>query len=801
MNNYEIVKKLSLNQKAALLSGKNTWETYNIDEESIPSIFLSDGPHGLRKQEGAGDHLGINQSIPATCFPTAATLANSWNIELCEGIGSAIAKESVANNVHILLGPGLNLKRNPLCGRNFEYYSEDPLLSGKLAAAFVNGVQKEGIAACPKHFAANNQELRRMSSDSIVDERTLRELYLTGFEIVVKESNPKAIMSAYNKINGEYANENSHLLMDILRNEWGFEGIVVSDWGGDNNRVKAIESGSHLAMPSLGIAGQKEVVTAIQKGILSEKVLDQRVEELLNVILNISKNKKEKDVDLKQHHNLAKKAAEESIVLLKNEDNILPLSKGKKIGVIGEFAETPRYQGAGSSLVNPTQIDSFLNCLKDSTLDVVGFAKGYHRIDREDNALIEEAVNLAKKSEAVVLYLGLNEISESEGLDRSTLSIPNNQLQLLTELKKVNCPIIVLLAGGSVIDMSWDESVQAVLHGYLNGQAGAESMVAVLEGRVNPSGKLAETYPSNFSEIPSSKGYPSSDAYSYYREGIYVGYRYFDKSEIPVKYPFGHGLSFTEFGYELLEVDSSGIRLSVTNKGNFSGSEIVQMYVSLPNSNIYRANKELKGFIKVNLEVGETKKVKIPFDEFTFRYFDVEENKFQVEKGEYQILVGSSSQDIRLATTLNVEGKYLEKKDNNLQSYWIGNVLEVSDEEFELLLGRKLPKEKLEKGLDLQLNDPILKMKYAKSFLARIVYKQLYWMLKKAEKKGVPDLNLLFLYNMPFRALAKMTNGVVDIPMVEGILKIVNGRFIKGMNDLLKSWNQKRKYERSIHRS
>ena len=798
MKHLEIISQLTLAEKAALLSGKSVWETKDYPEKGIPSIFLSDGPHGIRKQEGEGDHLGLNASIPATCFPTAATLANAWNPELIEQVGAALGAEASQLGVHVVLGPGLNIKRNPLCGRNFEYYSEDPYQAGKLAAAMIRGIQSQGVAATPKHLAVNSQELRRMASDSIVDERTLREIYLTGFEIAVKEGNPKAIMSAYNKINGIYANEDKRLLRDILRDEWGFSGFVVSDWGGSNDHVLGVENGSHLEMPGTTTVGQQEIVQAVQSGRLSEQVLDERVDELLDVILELAEAEKQSVDDTKQHE-LARKAAADSIVLLKNEAQTLPLSSDKGIALIGEFAQAPRYQGAGSSLIRSRQLDTTLDSLKDYNLSIVGYAKGYQRVDQPDDGLLAEALTLAKEAELVLLYLGLDEMSESEGLDRSHLRLPQNQLRLLEALWEVNPQIVVVLSAGSVVDMSWDKKARAIVHGYLSGQAGARAMLDVLTGAINPSGKLSETYPCQLMDIPSSRDFPAQGDYAFYQEGLYVGYRYFDTVGLPVQYPFGFGLSYTQFEYSALEVLTDGVRFRVTNTGFVAGAEIVQLYVGKSDSKIFRPAKELKGFAKVYLESGESQEVVLSFDEQTFRYFNVETGRFEVEEGNYQLYIGASVSDLRLQGELYQVGTGSDLPDMTaLPTYVSGLVGAVSDEEFAALLGRPLPTQSWTVGQQLRLNDPLSNMRYAKSGLARLVERLLNRLLKRAEKKGKPDLNLLFIYNMPFRALAKMTGDVLDQAMVAGILTMVNGQFFKGIRELWSAFRRKQEYQKQL---
>lgn len=800
MKHQAIIQQLTLEEKAALMSGKSVWETKDYPEKGIPSIFLSDGPHGIRKQEGEGDHLGLNASVPATCFPTAATLANSWDPELVEQVGAVLGAEASSIGVNMVLGPGLNIKRNPLCGRNFEYYSEDPYQAGKMAAAMIRGLQSQGVAATPKHFAVNSQELRRMASDSIVDERTLREIYLKGFEIVVKEGHPKAIMSAYNKINGIYANEDKRLLCDILRDEWGFDGFVVSDWGGSNDHVLGVENGSHLEMPGTKTVGQKEIIDAVQAGRLSETVLDERVDELLEVILDLAAQES-KTVDYQEQHAVARAAAANSIVLLKNEDEILPLSGSgtEKIAVIGEFAKNPRYQGAGSSLINAKNLENTMELVEEYGLQVVGYEQGYQRVDQEDQALADAAVTLAKKADTVLYYMGLDEISESEGLDRSHLSLPKNQLALLQALTAVHERIIVVLSAGSVVDLSWENQVQALVHGYLGGEAGAPAMLDVLTGRINPSGKLSETYPQSLSDVPSSREFPATGDYALYREGLFVGYRYFETSALPVQYPFGFGLSYTTFAYSDLTVEEAGVRFTVTNTGSRAGSEIAQLYIGKEISDIVRPVRELKGFAKVSLEAGESKEVFIAFDEHSFTYFNILTNQFEVEGGQYQVSIGASASDMRLTDAIQKEATTDQVPDNSgLPTYFTGQVTQVSDEEFARLLGRELPVEEWKQGKELRLNDPLSKMQCAKSGLARLVHKILHNLLKKAESKGKPDLNLLFMYNMPFRALAKMTGDMMDQAMVAAILTMVNGHFFKGLGQLWKAFRAKQNYQKQL---
>lgn len=810
MRHKEIIEKMTLKEKAAFLSGKNEWETRDIPRLDIPSIFCADGPNGVRKQAGAGDHLGINPSVPATCFPTAAAMANSWDQELEEQVGEALGKEAMEEDVNVLLGPGLNIKRNPLCGRNFEYFSEDPYLSGKMAAAFIRGVQKQGAAACAKHFAVNSQELRRMAMNAVVDERTLREIYLTGFEIAVKEGKAKTVMSSYNEVNGVYANENRHLLKEILRGEWGFQGAVITDWGGSNDHSMGVKNGSALEMPTPGLDSARELLAAVEKGKLREKDLDERVDELLSLVLDVKKEaaayKKEenKQALYQAHHILARKASEGSIVLLKNQENILPLKKGVRAAVIGDFAFTPRYQGAGSSMVNSTKVDTIKDKLDTELFQVSGVVRGYQRDGREDEAMKKEALDLAKSSDVVLFFFGLNEQSETEGLDRTHLRIPQNQISLLQELAKANQNIIGIISAGSVIEMPWHHHLKALLHGSLSGQAGAEALLRVITGKVNPSGKLAETCLRRYEDTPSYHYFPAQERNSEYREGIYVGYRYFDTAGIPVTYPFGYGLSYTEFSYRELQVNPEGVSFILKNTGSRDGAEVAQLYVGLPEAKVFRPVKELKGFCKVFLKAGEEKRVEIPFDDKTFRYWNVKTNRWETEEGNYRIMIGASVEDIRLEDYLMVKGttEVMPYYTNRVPSYFKGSVQKVEDREYEWILGYGIPDGSW-KG-ELGLNDALCQMYCAKSGLARFICRKLEARVKKAEEEGTPDLNTLFQYNMPFRAIAKMTGGLVSMEMAEGLVSMVNGHFFQGISKVAAGFFRNRrlnkKYETDLRK-
>ena len=786
MKHKELIDQMTLEEKAAILSGRTVWETREVKRLGIPSIFLSDGPHGIRKQAGAGDHLGLNASLEATCFPTAATVANSWNEQLGEEIGEALGEEAQAMEVNVLLGPGLNIKRSPLCGRNFEYFSEDPYLSGKMAAAYVRGIQKKGVYACLKHFAANSQELRRMSMDSVVDERALREIYLTGFEIAVKEGHAKSIMSSYNKINGVYANEDRHLLKEILRDEWGFDGFVVTDWGGSNDHVKGVEAGSNLEMPAPGLDSAREILRAVENQTLDTEELDACVDDLLDAILTLKKSAlPDAGFDQEAHHRLAKKAAVESAVLLKNEGNILPLKSKTKTALIGDFVFTPRYQGAGSSMVNPTKVEALAQTVENYHLQVVGMARGCQRNGEPDEEQLKEAVELAKKADVVIYAFGLDELSESEGLDRSHMRIPENQIRLLKELYQVNPNIVGILSGGSAVEMPWHTCCKAILHGYLTGQAGAGALLDLLTGKANPSGRLNETYPLRYEDTPAFHYFPSKERTAEYRESIYVGYRYYDTAKAAVQYPFGHGLSYTEFAYSNLKVTAEGVTLTVTNTGEMDGAEVVQVYVGLPGAEVFRPEKELKGFVKIFLKKGESREVSISFDDKTFRYWNEKTGGWETEGGSYRIMVGASVMDIRLTGSVSITGttKTNPCTKEELPSYYTGKIRQVEDAEYTKLLGRPIPDGSW--SGELGRNDAICQMYYAKSWLARAIYRRLTAMKKKSEAKGKPDLNILFIYNMPFRGIAKMTNGAVSMEMVDGMVLAVNGHLFRGLGKII----------------
>ena len=803
MKHQDILDQLTLEQKVALLSGRDVWSTYPFPQAGVPSMFLSDGPHGVRKQLGEGDHLGLNASQPSTCFPTAAGIANSWDPELATQAGRIIGKEAACLQVNVLLGPGLNIKRSPLGGRNFEYYSEDPYLSGKMAAAFIRGVQENGISACPKHFAANSQELLRMTCDSVVDERALRELYLTNFEIAVKEGHPKSIMSSYNKVNGTYANENAHLLTEILRDEWGFDGFVVTDWGGCNSQTEGLKAGSNLEMPGTIGDSDREVLASLKEGRITEAEIDLRVDQLLDVILSTAKATQEgkKEFDQQAHHDAARVTAAQTAVLLKNQDGILPLAAGTRVAVIGDMALEPRYQGAGSSLVNPTKLDKPLDCLKESGLDVVGHAQGYLRSGKQDQALQQAAVQLASTADVVLLYLGLPEIFESEGMDRSHMHLPENQNQLVQAVAAVNPNVVVVLSGGSPVELPWLSQCKGLIHGYLGGQAGAGAMADLLTGKTNPSGKLAETYPITYEDTPNCNYFPGRELTAEYRESIFVGYRYYLSAQKPVCFPFGYGLSYTTFQYSDLSVSDQEVTFTLTNTGDRAGAEVAQLYVALPNSKIFRAARELKGFAKVFLQPGESRQVTIPLDDKAFRYFNVKTNRWEVESGRYQLMVAASAEDVRLTGEVEVKGTDapIPYDREELSCYFSAQVENVPDGQFETLLGRPIPQSKWDRSAPLGMNDSLLQMSYAKGLVARFAAGRLAAIQRSSEAKGAPNLNVLFIHNMPFRGLAKMSNGLASTEMAASVLEICNGHFFRGLGKVIGGFfaNGKLRKERS----
>ncbi len=790
-----LVRQLSLLEKAALLSGANTWQTHEIPRLHIPPIWMSDGPHGIRKQVGSADHLGLNDSEPATCFPTAATVACSWDEQLAEQIGRALGREAAGQGVAVLLGPGLNIKRSPLGGRNFEYFSEDPELAGRLAAAYVRGIQSAGVAATPKHFAVNSQELRRMVNDSVIDERTLREIYLTAFEIVVREAQPWAIMSSYNLVNGTYAHENAHLLTGILRDEWGFDGAVISDWGGGNDPVAAVRAGGTIEMPSPGFDSARAIVAAVEAGELAVADLDARVAELLTLVERSTRAADHPAADLDDHHALARRAAAESAVLLRNDDAVLPLAAGTTVALIGDFVERPRYQGAGSSLVNAPRVATLADAAADSPLDVVGIAAGFRRDGHSDAALVAEAVALAAKADVAVLALGLPEIAESEGLDRSSLELPAVQVELLRAVHAANPRTVVLLSAGGAVETPWLEDAAALVHGHLGGQAGAEALVDVLLGSVDPGGRLAETSPRALADTPTAGRFPSELRTAEYREGVYVGYRYYETAGVPVAFPFGFGLSYTTFAHSDLEVTGSGASVTVTNTADRDGSDVVQLYIGRPGpSRVDRPVRELKGYVKVRLAAGESQRVTIPFGDRAFRHFDVASGAWRIEEGEYDISIGRNARDIVLRGSVRVEGTVAAG--TTVGRDRAASLARLDDAAFARMLGRPVPDPAWGEGA-LELNDPVDRLAVARSGLARFAFRIIDGRRRKAEESGTPDLNILFVFNGPFRVISKMSGGLATRRLTDAVLTLVNGRTFRGLGAIVAAYVSGRRLEKA----
>jgi beta-glucosidase len=742
-----LIAQMTLEEKASLCSGLDNWHTKPIERLGIPSIRMSDGPHGLRKEVP-----NQRNSVPSTCFPTAVTTASSWDRELIKQLGQALAKECQAEEVDIILGPAINIKRSPLCGRNFEYFSEDPYLSSQLATAYIQAVQSMGVGTSLKHYAANNQEYRRFTIDETIDERTLREIYLSNFEGAVKEGKPWTVMCSYNRVNGILASENKYLLTEILKEEWGFEGFVVSDWGAVDERVEGIKAGLDLEMPSSYGIGDKKIIEAVKRGELDEKELDQTVERLLKIIFKAVDNRKRGTTyDKQAHHKLARKIAGESMVLLKNQDNILPLKKEGTIAIIGEFAKKPRYQGGGSSHVNPTKLD---NALEEIEKIVQGKAKiiyeeGYKlETDEMNQELIEKAKEAAKKSDVAIIFAGLPDRYESEGYDRKHMKMPENHNKLIEEVSKVQPNTVVVLSNGSPVEIPWIDKVKGLLESYLGGQAGAGAVADILFGEVNPSGKLAETFPKKLSHNPSYLNFPGEGNKVEYREGVFVGYRYYDKKEIEPLFPFGYGLSYTTFEYTDISVDKKEItdketievKVKVKNTGKVKGKEIVQLYVRDVESKVNRPEKELKGFEKIELEPGEEKTVTFKLDKRSFAYYNTEIRDWYVESGEFEILVGKSSKEIELKETVKVNSTVTIKKKYDRNS-----------------LVRDLLEDPKAEKMIIDLIDSILEK------------------IKEPGKEKEDVNNVIkWIMDMPLRGLVSFSKGNFTDEMLQKLLEVLN---------------------------
>lgn len=798
MKHQNIVEKMSLYEKVMLCTGRDFWHMNGISRLSLPEICLTDGPHGLRKKDETKTGSSLDNSVPTTCFPTAVTTACSWDRDLLYKMGEALAEECLEEKVSIILGPGVNMKRSPLCGRNFEYFSEDPLLAGEMAASLINGIQSKGIGTSLKHFAVNNQEARRMKINAVADERTLREIYLPAFETAVKKSQPWTVMNAYNRLNGEYCSENDWLQNKVLRDEWGFEGIVVTDWGAANDRVKGLAAGNDLEMPGSGDYNTSKLYNAVLSGELDEKVVDETVDRIVDIILKSKENLKDFKYDRQEHHRLAKDIAAASMVLLKNEDNILPLGKDADIALIGEMARAPRYQGAGSSNINPTKITSAFEAFVDEGYTPL-YAPGYNKKnDKPDYELIADAVKLAEKAETVVLFIGLTENYESEGYDRDCLDIPEAHTELLDAVCAVNKNVVVVLSGGSPVIMPWLPKVKAVLNGYLGGQASGGAVAEILTGKVCPSGKLAETYPLSLLDTPCFDNFPGSLRSVEYRESVYIGYRYYDTAGKDVLFPFGYGLSYTDFKYSSLKIskkkikdtDTLTVTFKVKNTGKVAGAETAQIYVRDKESTIFRPDRELREFVKVFLEPGEENTVSVELSKRAFAYYNININDWHVESGEFDILVGSSSRDIRLEGKVSVESTVKAEIPDYRESapvYYSADVRNVPDAQFEAVLGHEIPASVFgdDEKLDLTCSlENAVNSKWGKRINAVI--------------EKVMDLNFVaggatsgmmkaMVLQIPIKDFISMSGGVFTEDMAKGLLMILNGESEgKGLGIILK---------------
>lgn len=796
MKYEKIVSQMTLEDKISFCEGADFWHTKAFEKYGIPSIMMCDGPHGLRKQENNEDHMGINKSKPSTCFPAACATGSSWDREMLKEIGNAIAKEALSEEISIVLGPGINIKRNPLCGRNFEYLSEDPYAAGELGAAFIQGLEELGVAASLKHFAANSQESKRFTSSSVLDERTLREIYLSGFERAVKKGKPSTVMCAYNKINGTYCSSNKYLLTDILRKEWGFEGVLITDWGAMNHKAEAYMAGCDLEMPGGHYFFKDETIKAVKEGRLPEKLVDETVDRLLTLVFKAAEIKNRKyECDKKAHHELARKAAAASAVLLKNDDDILPLDREQKIAVIGQFARRIRYQGTGSSFINPVKLVNATDAFEEKGVKY-DFYEGCTMDGGLDPALLAEAVKGASKAEVAVVFAGLTDIYESEGFDRETMDMPDGHIKMIEEVSKVNPNTVVVLMAGSPVLMPWLGRVKAVLHMYLPGEAGGEAACDLLFGSVNPSGRLSESYPLCYEDVPSSGFYEGGGELAEYREGIYVGYRYYDRAKKDVLFPFGYGLSYTSFEYSDMEVKGNNTDLTVNvkirNRGKRAGAEVLQLYVRDMQSSIHRPEKELKGFEKVYLKEGESKKVSFSLNKRSFAYYDVNTRDWQLQGGEYDIIIARSSRDMELSQRVKIEGTIKALHLENLKGTWYEDLEGKPErEDLEALMGRKIEDYRAPKRKYYTLDNSIIEMK--SSFVMRIMYRAIEKTNAKTYGKidysnPVFRMAMICSTEVPMKNLSMLSGGAMKRNIAKGLVHMANGRFIKGIMEFLRKY-------------
>ena len=774
MDIEKILQQMTLEDKIALCSGENFWETKKYEKYGIPSLFMCDGPHGLRKQEDVADMLGVNESRKATCFPAEVTTAGSWDPELLAEIGAAIGEEAKEQGVGLVLGPGANLKRNPLCGRNFEYFSEDPYLAGKLAAGFIRGAEAQGISTSLKHFAVNSQEKSRFTSNSVLDDRTLRELYLTAFEIAVKEGNPSTVMCAYPKLNGVHCSDNKRLLTDILRTEWGFNGMVVTDWGAMNDRIEGFRAGCDLNMPGGSDYMEKEVLQAVKDGTLPESCVDDSAHRVLKLVLRAAETLKEKAAcDYEAHHALAKRAAIEGAVLLKNEGGILPLKQGAKIAVIGAMAKNLRYQGAGSSHINPTRLSQPLDFLPDAV-----YAPSCDDRGDTTDALLEEAKKAAQQAEIAVVFAGLPDRCESEGFDRDDMKLPGGHLRMIEAVAGANPNTVVILLCGSAVECPWADRVKAVLYMGLPGQAGGEAISDLLYGRISPGGKLAESWPFAYEDVPSSEVYgKTTDAL--YQEGVYVGYRCYDKAGVPVRWPFGYGLSYTTFAYSDLTVNGDTVSVTVRNTGKCAGAEVAQLYMHDPQDGLHRPLRELKGFQKVFLQPGESRTVTFSL---TNRSFAVWQDGWKVPSGTYTVCVGD------LTTSIEKHGETLPIPAWQGGSWYERCTGKPNQMDWEAMLGRKYTPPVLKKG-SFTMDNTVMEMKDY-SLIMKIMFKAVEATVAKGYggKKDYENPNFRMQMassaGAPIRSM--MISGGMKGGVLPGMLEMANGHFFRGIRKMIK---------------
>lgn len=794
LNIQELIENMTLEEKASLCSGKGFWYTKGVERLNLPPIAMNDGPHGLRKPE---KNDSFSHSLPSTCFPTYCALGSSWDTELVHIVGEAIAQEALSNDVSILLGPGINIKRTPLCGRNFEYFSEDPYLSGEMGCAFIDGVQSKGVGTSLKHFAVNSQETRRMLIDAVVDERALREIYLAAFEKAVKNSKPWTIMAAYNKLNGAYCTENTELLENILRDEWGYEGLVVTDWGACNDRVEGIKAGQDLEMPG-NEYNDKKIVDAVKvkNGELSMEVLDRTVERILKLVdISLQNKKKEYSFNVDKHNKLARRACCESAVLLKN-DGILPLSKNTKIAVIGELADKPHFQGGGSSKINPLKIETPLEAFAQ---DDIVYAKGYDiKSVGTTKELLNEASAAAKEADVVLVFAGFTDAEECEGVDKQSIDLPKYMNDAIKAAVEANPNTVVVLQNGSAVTMPWISEVKAVLECYLPGQASGRAIYDIIVGDVNPSGKLAETFPLELADNPSYEWFPGGPSTVEYRESVYVGYRYYDTVNKQVLFPFGFGLSYTTFEYSVFKLSADKIKcdedLTVTveikNTGKMRGAEVVQLYVTDEESTVFRPSKELKAFKKVWLDPGEKKEVSFKLSKRSFAYYNTSINDWHVEEGDFIISVGSSSADLRLKAKVHVQSTQADIPDyrETAPEYYdlASERLSISDKSFSELLGKDIPENVTKVKRPFDHNSTIVDLKQV--FVGRILYKIFIHITKKQDISEFDSIEAITmqLEQLPLRSIGAIS-GMISAIQIEGILQMVNGKPIRGLIKFLRN--------------